>query len=880
MGRLFIAEKNSQAKTLAQFLARSGKKDCVPHDGGFIVGGDRILSAAGHLLSLVPPAAYDEKWVKWRLATLPIVPPDGQFRLAVDEDSPQAVQNQERLDRIRKALAKCDEVVHMGDPDDEGQAIVDNILDYLGNQHPVKRLWAPDLSDAGLTRALASMLDNHAYHAKAEFARARSEADWLHGMNYTRAVTCTLRAHLGLGNYQVFSIGRVQTAVLGMVARRQQAIDTFRSTEYYVPWLEAGTQPPFRAVWRPDSKAAARQETQADAGADVPDSEDTSDLLVDKMQALRILQMLQRSGMKARVAVYEHKPGIERAPLPFSLSGLQMLCNRKYGYGADVVLAAAQRLYEMALCSYPRTDSSYLPRAMLADAPAVLGVLAASQSLPSPVSAGCGKADPKLVGRAWNDSRTASHHGIVPVMPSAGRSVDALYATLTQVEKNVYHEVCKRYALQFWPDAKVHTTRIELEPALPQDTAETAADGEAHPKALPRFHATGKTCVFGGWKDAFKAAGALSDPDDEEASTGAGSKTGSGKGAGEQGAALLPVLQAGQIVNVTDAQLQTRQTRPPPRFTEASLLSAMENAWRHVKDPKIAQRLRGKTGLDETDERLKDNIQSGIGTQATRADIIATLRKREFITGKKEVEPLPAGTALIHVLPESLTWPDQTALWQIGLDQIKAGKSTREQFTSDLVQHLRPGLKETVLRIRACDPDNTPQLKKLRQMMGWHKKSSTPGTCPSCGSPLERIEGRKPGAESKRYLLCACTNPQCGWRVFADDDGQFPQHVRNLMSGQAQNAQPDDKAPTCMVCGTRPLLRSSTRSGKAYWRCAGCDQHNEKGDRMCSGMYWDKDGAPNLEQGPWKVDAPQQDAGKRTDDSRRSASRGKTRNSA
>lgn len=823
--RLFITEKKSLAQTIANWLGKTNGQSVASFNGGFKVGNDVLLPAAGHLLQLVAPSVYDEKWKSWQMNDLPIIPRGLEFQMSVAaaDDPTWGPANKARIKAIADALKTCTEVVHVGDPDDEGQAIVDNLLDHLRNQKPVHRLWAQELSDKALAKSMSNMLPNSQYATKAEYARARSQADWLYGMNYSRSATLALH-HRMQTNVGVFSVGRVQTAVLGMIVRREDAILNFVPVEHYVPWVQTATNPSFKAVYKL-SNAPEKESGATSKEEDVDDDK----LLKDKNQAVALVSQWQQAGQQAKVLAFIQKPGVERAPLTFSLSDLQRHCNRRFGFTANQTLDAAQALYEAKLTSYPRTDVGYLPEDAHSGASAIMKSIGMIQGMPGDIVQGCQGANPSLKSRAWNSKKIASHYGIMPIeLPT---DVQAVYANLKPEVKKVYHEIIKRFVLQFWPDAKISTTVIEITPNLP----------DVNPQQAARYRARGKVYLSKGWRDAFKEDASDTMGEDQQPS--------------------LPLLKEGQIIPVDRSGFDTQHTKPPARFTEDTLLGAMEAAYKHVKDPQLAARLKGQTDIEETDERLKDNIQAGIGTQATRAEIIETLKKRGYIEGKP-FTPTPKGWLLIHMLPDSHTWPDQTAIWQIEMDKIKTGFSHRLDFVSALANSLHDGVNEIWQVAQNVNEAQIPglgrALSELRQSAnqqanksGAIKRVETSFPCPSCGSPYARLAGisKKSG---KPFDMFLCTNEQC--KHIASVVDERPQTPEEKQAGELKRQQYRallEVAPTCPVCGKHKVVQRTSAKGLVFWGCTGFSVRNGRGQPECSAAFSDIEGKPDL-QNPWQ----------------------------
>ncbi|WP_137921283.1 DNA topoisomerase III [Hydrogenophaga sp. 2FB] len=617
--RLFIAEKPSAARTLADFLARSQGIKAQAFSTHIVVGEDALCWERGHLLELVDADHYDPRFAKWRFDDLPIIP--NEFILAPKRDMKgnRAGANA-HIAAIGKLLKECQTVVGFGDPDAEGQMIQDEILIYLKNRKPVIRLWASALDDSSLTKALAAMKPNVEYLGWYEQAMCRSHSDWLYGINMTRA--CTIHARNAGATSPVY-IGRVQTPTLALVVNRELEILNFKSVDYFVPQIALATDPGFKATWMP----------RADAKGEVIDPRVNDEkLLTNKADAEAIIDLVKRTA-QARVLVAKTEPGTESAPLPFALSGLQSHCSKLYGLGATQTLEVVQSLYEKKLASYPRVDTEYLPEDQHADAPKIIASLAKA-SLPVAIGNALVGARPSLKSRAWNDAKVTAHHAIVPTMLDNPGEI----ARLSEIELKVYCEIVKRYVLQFWPQAKFMATELVL--------------GVGTGGQMETFGAKGRRYVDDGWRKAFSDANSADDDGADVADP----------------VVTLPQLTKDQTIPVSGAGFESKKTKAKKRFTEGTLISAMKNIHQYVTDPEV------RKGLREG---------SGIGTEATRAKIIDTLldAKRNLMQTKgKELMPTENGMRMIQLLPPHITTPDMTAVWQQFGAAVQARETTYRDF--------------------------------------------------------------------------------------------------------------------------------------------------------------------------------------------------------
>lgn len=510
--RLIIAEKPSLARAIADALPGTVSRE----EGALRVGDTRVSWCFGHLLEQAAPDAYDPRYKQWRLDHLPIVPE--RWQLA---PRPKA---RGQLKVLRSLLKQASEVVHAGDPDREGQLLVQEVIEHLGWRGPVARLLISDLNRPAVQRALARLEDNHTYQPLYRAAEARSRADWLYGINLSRAWTLTGRQ---AGHDGVLSVGRVQTPVLGLVARRDREIARFVPRPFHVLWadfrIEHGT---VRGWWQPGEHHPLDDQSR----------------LLERAPAEALAARLP--GARGVLSRLEAQKKRQAAPLPYSLSALQVDAARRYKLPAKVVLDTCQALYERhRLITYPRSDCRYLPQAHWADAEKTLRGACADDATLAEWLAG---ADFALRSKAWNDKQVGAHHALAPT------GVRADFSRLTAAEANVFRLIARNVLAQFYP-------------AL--ETREVKAQFSVLDEA---FRAQGREILVPGWKPLFTTR-------DE--------------------AAPLPPLREGESATVIDQAVEDKETRPPEPFTDASLIKAMMNIARYVDDPAVKRTLRDTDGL-------------------------------------------------------------------------------------------------------------------------------------------------------------------------------------------------------------------------------------------------------------------------------------------
>jgi len=528
--KLYIAEKPSLGRAIAEVLPKPHKKG----DGFITVGnGDCVSWCIGHLLEQAEPDAYDAKFKQWQVEHLPIVPEKWQLKAKPNSRKQLAV--------LRHLVKDADELVHAGDPDREGQLLVDQVIDYLGvkgaKRASIQRCLINDLNPVAVTRALSQLRDNREFIPLSTSALARSRADWLYGINMTRAFTLQGRK---VGYQGVLSVGRVQTPLLGLVVNRDVEIEHFVSKPFFqvVANLLTKGGERFKARWQPSEECLPWQDEEGRV---------LSRGLVDNVAA-RITHQ------PATVTSRSSKKRLQAPPLPYSLSSLQIDGAKRFGMSAKAVLDTCQGLYERhKLLTYPRSDSRYLPMEHLQERGAVLDAI---KNNCSALSSAVSKADTSLVSKAWNDKKVEAHHAIIPT----ARRMDA--SKLTKAERDIYALAARQYLIQFYPPHESQESQIEL----------MIAGGI--------FVAKASESLNPGWKQLFPNRGAVKSP--------------------QQEAALnnhLPTVKKGDVCSSEVGEIIAKETSPPKPFDDASLLAAMTGIARYVKDPEIRRVLKETDGL-------------------------------------------------------------------------------------------------------------------------------------------------------------------------------------------------------------------------------------------------------------------------------------------
>ena len=612
---LYIAEKPSLGRAVADVLPKPHKKG-----DGFIeaANGDTVSWCIGHLLEQAQPEAYDPDYKKWVIDHLPIVPEVWKLEIKP--------RTRKQFTILKKLIKKADGLVNVGDPDREGQILIDEVINHCkvskSKKLATKRCLINDLNTAAVKKSLNNLKNNTEFIPLATSALARARADWLYGINMTRL--CTLKGQKS-GFKGVLSVGRVQTPLLGLVVHRDLDIQNFISKPFYevTITLETSNKETFQAKWKPSASCEDYMD-------------DAKRILYKKLAEKVITKVTNQPGIITKVSEQKKK---QAPPLPYNLSSLQIDAAKRFSMSAKKVLDTCQQLYERHnLITYPRSDCRYLPTEHLRETKKVTDAISnTSKKLSDAVT----RVNLKLKTKAWNDSKVSAHHAIIPTMKSMDDS------RLSRDELNIYELIARQYIIQFYPPFEYADKSIESE----------VSGG--------LFIAKQKDILVQGWKDLFPKS---------KASTSVPQKQYSNKD-NEFSAKQLPVVKKGDPLTCIDSKLIEKQTSPPAHFTDATLLGAMTGIARYVNDPAIKKVLR------ETD---------GIGTEATRAGIIELLFTREYLVRKgKEIRATNIGLQLISSLPESMGYPDMTAHWESQLDAICQREISYGHFMQPMMQCLQ-----------------------------------------------------------------------------------------------------------------------------------------------------------------------------------------------
>ncbi|NQY87035.1 MAG: DNA topoisomerase III [Colwellia sp.] len=604
--KLFIAEKPSLARAIVDVLPKPHKKN----DGYIEAGnGDIVTWCIGHLLEQAPPEDYDVKYKKWLVEHLPIIPKQWKLK--------PKPKTRKQLTVIKKLIKQADTIVNSGDVDREGQILVDEAISFSGASKAkidnALRCLITDMNFTAVKKAVNNLKPNKNYIPLAVSALSRARADWLYGLNMTRL--CTLQGQKS-GYQGVLSIGRVQTPILGLVVNRDIEIENFISKPFYevLAHISTANGEKYQGKWKP-SKACE------------PYMDEDKRVLSKKL-AENVVNRINDQPATVKKVTQDKKQQV--APLPFSLSGLQIAAAKAFGMSAKQVLDICQQLYEKhKLITYPRSDCQYLPTEHLNDVPAVTNAMSnVSDKLASMLK----NADLNKKNRAWNDKKVSAHHAIIPT--AKNRPTGAL----SNDEAKIYEIIARQYIAQFYPNFEYMDKQID-----------TIIDGGL-------FISKQKDIIKNGWKDLYPTSN-------------------KSKENSEFSAIKLPNVIAGDSVHCLHGELVEKNTSPPKYFTDATILGALTGIARYVTNTEIKKLLR------DTD---------GLGTEATRAGIIELLFKRQFLVRKgKDIRATEIGKKLITSLPAQISQPDMTALWESQLESISSQTLNYQSFIKGVEQNLQ-----------------------------------------------------------------------------------------------------------------------------------------------------------------------------------------------
>lgn len=673
-----IAEKPSVAKDIAHILGAS-----QPHEGYMEGNGYQVTWTYGHLCELKYPEDYTSLWKRWSLGALPMIPE--RFGIKLKDD--QGVKRQFAV--IQQLMSKADSIINCGDAGQEGELIQRWVMQMAGAQCPVRRLWISSLTEESIKEGFESLKPQDHYRYLYEAGLCRAIGDWLLGMNATRLYTIKYGSQRGYGAPPL-SIGRVQTPTLALIVRRQYEIEHFKPEPYWV----------LTTTYRQTTFTATMADPNEDELTATTTGSGINGIDTTKPQAVKRGFSNEQEGIAALekirtepfcVTSVEKKKGSEAPPRLFDLTSLQVECNKKFSYSADQTLSLIQALYEKKVTTYPRVDTTYLSDDIYPKCKQILNGISGQYGDLLMALRGSQLVKRKKV---FDSSKVTDHHAIIPTGVPA--------QNLSDMERNVYDLIARRFIQAFYPDCRFATTTV----------LGKAAD--------VYFKATGKLILDSGWRAIAASATQSATPIDEEGN--------------KENERILPDFVKGESGPHCPALTQ-KTTQPPKPYTEATLLRAMETAGRTVDN-------------DELRDALKEN---GIGRPSTRAAIIETLFRRQYIRRqRKNVLPTLTGTELISLIKEDLLKSAElTGRWERKLRQIERQEYSASQFVAELKVMVNDIVRDVL-------SDNSNRQIAL-----------SPSTPSKDSQTIERLKRAETEVESRtapkrRIIRAGSICPQCG----------------------------------------------------------------------------------------------------------------------
>lgn len=702
-----IAEKPSVAKDIAKVLGATSACQGYMEGNGY-----QVTWTFGHLCELKEPDDYTPMWKRWSLAALPMIPP--RFGIKLKDDSGIKAQ----FAVIERLMQNADSIINCGDAGQEGELIQRWVMQKAGAKCPVKRLWISSLTEESIREGFQNLKDQSEYESLYLAGLSRAIGDWLLGMNATRLYTLKYRPDGRSG--QVLSIGRVQTPTLAMIVNRQKEIECFEPRQSWVLYtIYRDTK--FNAI-------AHDEDAEAEERAEIEAAAKEGKTVKSKGPIFRQIEFQTEETGKAvldsikdndfTVISISKKKGTEAPPRLYDLTSLQVDCNKKFGYSADLTLQLIQSLYEKKFTTYPRVDTTFLSDDIYAKCPQTMNGLYKTQfggQAPyADLIKAIGGKPLKKSKKVFDSSKVTDHHAIIPTgVPPQG---------LSDAERNVFDLVARAFIAAFYPDMKFETTTVMGEAPLSAPSAEVTPYAEDGKKIL--FRTSGRVIVDEGWKVVYRKT-AVKENEDEAIDDNPSSSS-------------LPIFSKGEHGPHVPS-LAEKWTQPPKPYTEATLLRAMETAGKFVDN-------------DELRDAMKEN---GIGRPSTRAAIIETLFRRHYIRKeRKNLVATPTGVELIELIREELLKsPELTGIWEKKLRDIEHRTYNPGLFIRELKEQIQAIVFQVLSdnsnrRVTVIDPEKDKKQKKKavkpakapRQAKASAKSapqaSSSPvvgSVCPLCG---------------------------------------------------------------------------------------------------------------------------------------------------
>ena len=726
-----IAEKPSVAKDIAKVLGATSACQGYMEGNGY-----QVTWTFGHLCELKEPDDYTPMWKRWSLAALPMIPP--RFGIKLKDDSGIKAQ----FAVIERLMQNADSIINCGDAGQEGELIQRWVMQKAGAKCPVKRLWISSLTEESIREGFQNLKDQSEYEPLYLAGLSRAIGDWLLGMNATRLYTLKYRPDGRSG--QVLSIGRVQTPTLAMIVNRQKEIECFEPRQSWV----------LSTIYR-DTKfnaIAHDEDAEAEERAEIEAAAKEGKTVKSKGPIFRQIEFQTEETGKAvldsikdndfTVISISKKKGTEAPPRLYDLTSLQVDCNKKFGYSADLTLQLIQSLYEKKFTTYPRVDTTFLSDDIYAKCPQTMNGLYKTQfggQAPyADLIKAIGGKPLKKSKKVFDSSKVTDHHAIIPTgVPPQG---------LSDAERNVFDLVARAFIAAFYPDMKFETTTVMGEAPLSAPSAEVTPYAEGGKKIL--FRTSGRVIVDEGWKVVYRKT-AVKENEDEAIDDNSSSSS-------------LPIFSKGEHGPHVPS-LAEKWTQPPKPYTEATLLRAMETAGKFVDN-------------DELRDAMKEN---GIGRPSTRAAIIETLFRRHYIRKeRKNLVATPTGVELIELIREELLKsPELTGIWEKKLRDIEHRTYNPGLFIRELKEQIQAIVCQVLSdnsnrRVTVIDPEEDKKQKKKavkpakvpRQAKVSAKSAPQASTSPVVGSVCP-LCGKGTVIKGKTAYGCSNWASGCSYRV-------------------------------------------------------------------------------------------------------------------
>ena len=726
-----IAEKPSVAKDIAKVLGATSACQGYMEGNGY-----QVTWTFGHLCELKEPDDYTPMWKRWSLAALPMIPP--RFGIKLKDDSGIKAQ----FAVIERLMQNADSIINCGDAGQEGELIQRWVMQKAGAKCPVKRLWISSLTEESIREGFQNLKDQSEYEPLYLAGLSRAIGDWLLGMNATRLYTLKYRPDGRSG--QVLSIGRVQTPTLAMIVNRQKEIECFEPRQSWV----------LSTIYR-DTKfnaIAHDEDAEAEERAEIEAAAKEGKTVKSKGPIFRQIEFQTEETGKAvldsikdndfTVISISKKKGTEAPPRLYDLTSLQVDCNKKFGYSADLTLQLIQSLYEKKFTTYPRVDTTFLSDDIYAKCPQTMNGLYKTQfggQAPyADLIKAIGGKPLKKSKKVFDSSKVTDHHAIIPTgVPPQG---------LSDAERNVFDLVARAFIAAFYPDMKFETTTVMGEAPLSAPSADVTPYAEDGKKIL--FRTSGRVIVDEGWKVVYRKT-AVKENEDEAIDDNSSSSS-------------LPIFSKGEHGPHVPS-LAEKWTQPPKPYTEATLLRAMETAGKFVDN-------------DELRDAMKEN---GIGRPSTRAAIIETLFRRHYIRKeRKNLVATPTGVELIELIREELLKsPELTGIWEKKLRDIEHRTYNPGLFIRELKEQIQAIVCQVLSdnsnrRVTVIDPEEDVKQKKKavkpakapRQGKVSAKSAPQASTSPVVGSVCP-LCGKGTVIKGKTAYGCSNWASGCSYRV-------------------------------------------------------------------------------------------------------------------